>query len=50
MQKIPYTIVLGDKEEQTNTLAIRERGQKPEFGVKFERFIKELKEKLEKRA
>ena len=50
MQKIPYTIVLGDKEEQTNTLAIRERGLKPEFGVKFERFIKELKEKLEKRA
>jgi len=46
MQKIPYTIVLGDKEEQNHTLAIRARGAKPVFGIKKETFVKELKEKI----
>ena len=48
--KIPYTIVIGDKEEQTKTLSIRERGKKPVFGVKIQDFIKEIKEKIEKRV
>lgn len=49
IMKIPYIIVIGDKEEKNNTLAIRERGKKPEFGVKPEKFIKEIKEKIEKK-
>lgn len=50
MQKIPYLITIGDKEEEKGTLAIKKRGEKkPEFGVKIESFIKELKEKIEKR-
>lgn len=50
MQKIPYIVVIGDKEEQAKTLAVRERGSsKPKFGVKLPDFIKELKEKIEKR-
>ncbi|MEI6849600.1 MAG: threonine--tRNA ligase [archaeon] len=50
MQKIPYVIVIGDKEEEAGTLAVRERGaKKPTFGVKIESFISELKEKIEKR-
>ena len=48
--KIPYTIVIGDKEEKNGTLAVRERGQKPKFGIKINDFIKELKEKIEKRT
>lgn len=49
--KIPYAIVIGDKEEQGKTLAVRERGNsKPKFGVKLDAFVKELKEKIEKRA
>lgn len=49
MQKIPYIIVIGDKEEKTNSLAVRAKGKKPEFGVKFDKFIKEIKEKIENR-
>ena len=47
--KIPYTIVIGDKEEQAKTLAVRERGGKPKFGVKLDDFVKELKAKIEQR-
>lgn len=50
MLKIPYVIVIGDKEEEKNTLAIRERGSnKPKFGVKMQDFVKELKDKIENR-
>lgn len=47
MMKIPYIIVIGDKEEQANTLAIRKHGEsKPKFGVKFEELAKELEETI----
>ncbi len=50
MQKVPYIIVIGDKEEEAKTLAVRERGSsKPRFGVKLQDFIKELKDKIEQR-
>ena len=49
LQKIPYIIVIGDKEEKAQTLAVRERGQKLKFGVKLEKFISGIKEKIEKR-
>ncbi|MFH1977819.1 MAG: threonine--tRNA ligase [Candidatus Aenigmatarchaeota archaeon] len=43
VHKIPYTIVIGDKEEKAGTLAIRTRGhEKVEFGVKKDDFIKKL--------
>jgi threonyl-tRNA synthetase len=50
LQKIPYLITIGDKEEEKGTLALKRRGEKkPEFGVKLDKFISELKEKIEKR-
>jgi len=49
LMKIPYIIVIGDKEEKTRTLAVRERGQKPKFGIALEEFIKEIKERIEKK-
>ena len=50
LQKIPYTVVIGDKEEESKTIAIRERGNpKPKFKVKLKDFISEIKEKIEKR-
>ena len=49
LKKIPYIIVIGDKEENSKTLAVRIRGQKPKFGIKSEDFIKELKDKIENR-
>ncbi|MFH1425209.1 MAG: threonine--tRNA ligase [archaeon] len=47
--KIPYIIVIGDKEEKSKTLAVRERGKKPKFGVKLETFIKDISKEIEKR-
>lgn len=49
LMKIPYSIVIGDKEEASKTLAVRARGAKPKFGVTIGDLIEELKEKLEKR-
>ena len=50
MMKVPYTIVIGDKEEKAGTLAVRTRGnKKPEFGVKIDEFISKLKDKIESR-
>jgi len=47
--KIPYIVVIGDKEEESDTLAVRPRGEKPKFNVNIEHFIEEVKEKIEKR-
>jgi len=48
--KIPYIIVIGDKEEKSKTLAVRERGKKPKFGVDKEKFLKEIEEMIEKKS
>jgi len=46
LQKIPYIIVIGNKEEKDNTLAVREHGSKKiRYGVKLIDFFKELEEK-----
>ena len=48
MQKIPFVLVVGDKEEQNNTVAVRKREEnKVKYGVKTEDFIREI-EKLVK--
>ena len=46
MQKIPYIIVIGDKEEENNTLAVRQKGAKPKFGVKREDFIRDIQKQI----
>lgn len=50
LQKIPYIIVIGDKEEKANTLAVRTRGEKPKFGIKQEDFLVDLAQKIEERT
>lgn len=48
-QKIPYMLVVGEKEETDGTLAVRKRGQKEQAVMKLEEFsesiLKEIKEK-----
>ncbi|MEM3405698.1 MAG: threonine--tRNA ligase [Candidatus Pacearchaeota archaeon] len=48
LMKIPYVIVIGDKEEENNTIAIRKRGknEKPEFNIRIEDFIKKIKKEI----
>jgi threonyl-tRNA synthetase len=50
LMKIPYIIVVGDKEEQNNTIAVRQRGQKPKFGIKPDDFIEETLKMIKERA
>jgi threonyl-tRNA synthetase len=47
--KIPYIIVLGDKEEQAGTIAVRAHGKKPQLGVKPEEFLENLKKEIAER-
>jgi threonyl-tRNA synthetase len=50
MQKIPYIITIGDKEQKNNTLAVRDKNGKVKFGVKINTFIKELNKEIEKKS
>jgi threonyl-tRNA synthetase len=44
--KINYMITIGDKEQKTKTLAIRTRDGKVKFGVKVDKFVKDLLEEI----
>ena len=43
MQKIPFLIIVGEKEQKNNTINIREHGQKDQKEIKLDAFIKTLK-------
>lgn len=45
-QKLPYMIVVGDKEKETNTITLRMRGNKQEFGVKLDDFIANILDEI----
>ena len=49
IQRIPYIIVVGDKEEKENTLAVRKRGDKQIVSESIEKFIKSIKEEIKER-
>lgn len=46
LQKIPYTIVIGDKEIKTKKLAIRHRGDKKITSITLTSFIKKLAKEI----
>lgn len=48
MQKIPYIIMIGDKEEDSKTIAVRKDG-KVKFAVREEVFLKEILEEIKDR-
>lgn len=48
-QKIPYMLVIGDKEAKGKTLNVRIRGQKKIVVMSPKKFIEEVKRKVEKR-
>lgn len=47
LEKVPYTIVIGKKEEDAGTVAVRTRDGKVKYGVKAEDFLKQLKKEIE---
>jgi len=47
MQKVPYILVVGDKEVEAGTVAVRARGRgKAKFGVPFAEFAENLAEEI----
>ena len=49
-QKVPYQLIIGEREMQEDTVSVRYRGGKQKNGVKTEEFIKELKETVDSKA
>ncbi|MFA5174354.1 MAG: threonine--tRNA ligase [Candidatus Pacearchaeota archaeon] len=47
MEKIPYIIVIGDKEEKSNSLAVRKQGKVTT--INREEFIKQIKKEVEEK-
>ena len=47
MQKIPYILNVGDKEIESQTIAVRSRGNKVEFGIKIQDFAKKVLKQIE---
>ena len=46
IQKVPYMLVIGSKEEQADTVAVRAREGDVRYGVKLDDFIAEAREKV----
>jgi len=49
LQKVNYMVTIGDKEQKAKTLAVRNREGKVTFGVKLDKFIKDLKKEIDER-
>lgn len=50
MEKIPYVIVIGDKEMESGTYTLEGRGEEKVSGLSYEEMIKFLKDKIESRG
>ena len=50
LEKVPYIIVVGQKEKEKRTLAVRPRGSRPKFGVKMTDFVRQIKSEIKERT
>lgn len=50
MLKIPYMLIVGDKEEQNSTVSIRLRSGEDLGGMKLDKFLSRLREKIDTKA
>jgi threonyl-tRNA synthetase len=50
MQKLPYLVVVGDKEKAAGTVAVRARGGKDLGAMPFDGFVKTILEDLASKA
>lgn len=48
-QKIPYMLVVGEKEEKDGSVAVRTRGQKDQETMPIERFIEKIRAEIDQR-
>ena len=47
LSKTPYMIVVGDKEEESNTVSVRRRGEGDIGQMNVDDFIKKVKEEID---
>jgi len=50
MEKIPYVIVIGDKEMESGTYTLEGRGEEKVSGLSFDEVIKFMQDKIESRS
>jgi threonyl-tRNA synthetase len=50
MQKIPYVLIMGDKEAEANAVSVRTRGKGDQGSTPLDQFIASAKLLVEKRA
>jgi len=50
VKKVPYTLVVGDKEMESNTAAVRKYGEKDSVTMDVDAFIKGVQEKIASRS
>ena len=50
LQKIPYILVVGEKEQKAKSVAVRKRGKGDDGVVKLEKFIEKIKKEVEKKS
>jgi threonyl-tRNA synthetase len=50
MEKIPYLLVVGDREEQAGAVAVRKRGEGDRGAVPLDEFVKTVKNEIETRS
>ncbi|MDE1851021.1 MAG: threonine--tRNA ligase [Candidatus Micrarchaeota archaeon] len=50
LMKVPYMLIVGSKEVEANTVAVRARSGGQKFGVKIEDFIEKMKAEVENKA
>jgi len=48
-EKIPYVLVIGDKEIKSNKLAVRDRGQEKIREISKDKFVEEARERIERK-
>jgi threonyl-tRNA synthetase len=46
LQKIPYLLVVGDKETESDSVAVRERGRGDLGPIKIEKFVEKILEEI----
>lgn len=49
LRKIPYNLVLGDQEKETEMVNVRKFGQKEEQKIKLEEFVQKIKEEIDEK-
>jgi threonyl-tRNA synthetase len=50
LEKIPYILVIGEREAKSNTVAVRKRGEGDKGSKKLEEFIEQIRGEIDKKV